>query len=113
MSRLQDKLGPWVYHWPEVFSYPGVLYPGIKDPYFGGVEEESLPPLPKHWIGKMLVRSEQKPLEVLMFRKYVFEDSIKVPYLVLGPEDISKNYIKGRLSIYITKTGIIENVRYG
>lgn len=119
-----DRLGPWSYYWPSVFSYPGVLYPSIKDPYFGGVEEESLPPLPKHWIGKTLVRTGQKPLELILdsqnrnsqnwnLKKYVFEDTLKVPYLVLGPEDISNDYVKGRLTIYITKSGVIENVTYG
>ena len=126
---LDRRLGPWAYEWPVWFgSFEGVSL-GSNGPidtttYFGGVPtsaDEGLPPLPRQWIGKTLIRTGQKPPEVIstgtitptQANKYVFEDQIKMPYIILGPKEITSDYITGRLTIYTTDNSTIQNVRYG
>jgi hypothetical protein len=128
LSDMDVSLGPWVYYWPTWFSTYGSSINDASQTdggYFGGSSvtfgEEGLPPLPRQWIGKTLILKGQKPAEIIatgqitptQANKYVFERSIRRPYIVLGSKQVAGDYIAGRLSIYLTSDGVIENVRYG
>lgn len=114
---LDPALGPWAYEWPLYFSTP-------ESPYNGGMSasaEDDLLPLPKEWIGKKLIRTGRKPAEVIntgvitprQAIGYVFQDSIRGRYVIVGPSEKTNDYITGRLTIYVNSDDIIENVMYG
>jgi len=134
--KMDRRLGPWAYYWPAYYSTYSNVYTGAVDlsssdsdenTYFGGVPtsaDEGLPALPRQWIGKTLIRSGQKPAEIIssgkitptQANKYVFEDKIAQmgrPYIVLNPNEVTSDYITGRLTIYVDNNGVIESVRYG
>jgi hypothetical protein len=132
VGKMDRRLGPWAYYWPSWFGTYDSIYtgtsnsPGITETstYYGGVPtsvDEGLLPLPKQWIGKILIRRGQKPAEEIssggitntQAMKYVFEDQIRDPYIILSPTEIASDYITGRLTIYVNSDNVIENVRYG
>jgi hypothetical protein len=112
------SLGPWVYYWPIYFGSYG------KGNYFDGepiYSEADQMPLPKEWIGKILIRRGQKPSEIINYgkitpeqaNKYVFEDKIPDPYVIVGPNQSTGDYIANRLCVYVDSNGVIDNVAYG
>lgn len=116
ITTLDPRLGPWANYWP--------IYYGTSGTYLGNfslTSAETLPALPKKWIGKILILKGQKPSEIISTgkitpteaNKYVFEEKIPDQYVILGPTQTSKDYIASRLTIYVDINNTIENVNYG
>jgi hypothetical protein len=113
--NLDRRLGPWAYYWPVYYSNSYAVPERTSD------DDEPITPLPKQWIGKILIRSGQKPAEIISSgtmtpteaNKYVFEEKINKPYIIIGPSETTSDYIARRLTIYVTADNVIENVRFG
>jgi hypothetical protein len=77
---------------------------------------EELPPLPKQWIGRTLIRSGETKRLILpkgMPGSYIFEDRIPTPYIIVGPGQKTRTYQPNRLCVYVNADNVIQNVAYG
>jgi hypothetical protein len=109
---LDVRLGPWAYDHPIRYSNYNYVFLPPEESAFRPVpnfsDTENIVPIPKEWIGKKLIR-RGKPAN----QYQVSEEKITAPYIIVGPNEVTGDYISGRLSIYVNYDDIIENIRYG